>query len=83
MTDTKITPLAAGAGKEPKMPRFTRRHYEHMAAEVAEGNGWTTQDEKLAIVRFLAGVFNADSDNFRIDLFVRKCGFAEGAAILS
>lgn len=65
------------------MPKFTRKHYEHFAAEITEGNGWATQDEKLAIVRFLAGAFSADSDNFKIELFVRKCGFAEGAAVLS
>ena len=62
--------------------KFARKHYEHFAAEVARGNGWTTQAEKLALVRFLAKVFAAESNDcggrFQIDLFVRKCGFEEG-----
>lgn len=60
---------------------FTQRHFIHMADEVA--NSTATRDEKLAIVRFLAEAFSADSDNFKVDLFVRKCGFEEGAAVLS
>lgn len=65
------------------MPKFAQKHFVHMAEEVAKGNGFTTQDEKLAIVRFLAGVFSADSPNFKIDLFIRKCGFESGVAVLS
>lgn len=65
------------------MPKFTQKHFVHMAEEVAKGWGFETRDEKLAVVRFLACVFATDSDKFNADLFVRKCGFAEGASVLS
>lgn len=52
---------------------FTQRHFIHMAEEVVSST--KPRGEKLAIVQFLVVAFSADSERFKADLFIRKCGF--------
>ena len=53
--------------------RFTQRHYDHMAAEIAGSEN--SKVEKLTVVKFLIETFQDESDKFKRDLFIRACGF--------